>query len=48
MESKISRGVEKAVPSKCCFDFVNDTVLSLWSDTTDLIRFELRVSLETP
>lgn len=30
MKIKISKSVEKALPSKCCYDFINDAVLSLW------------------
>ncbi|CAD8184135.1 unnamed protein product [Paramecium octaurelia] len=48
METKISLSVQKAVPSSCCFDFVNDAVLSLWTDASNLIRFELRVSIDEP
>lgn len=48
MEGKISKSVEKAVPSYCCFEFINDAVLSLWADTSTLIRFELRVNIDEP
>lgn len=48
MEPKIIASVDKSVPSNCLKNFVNDALLNMWKDITDLIRFELKVNLQEP
>lgn len=48
MEGKISTSVQKSVPYDWMQNIANDSVIHLWKDLTDLVRFELRVNIAEP
>lgn len=45
MQPKITKSVQDNKMPQCLKNFTADIVNKLWTDLTDLLRFELRVSM---